>query len=126
MKKLFNFMSSGGNNNAVPPRSTNKQNYGENSFESGVNKAHGKTKEISHSPKSLFSKSRKQISDSHTSSIDAALRRTRSLSSAAFFGTEPELMNLCDQSRSSRFKDQNRSPSSSIGSDLCQFDHSTG
>ena len=67
MKKLFNFMSCCRNNNAVLPRSTNKQNNGENSFESGVNKAHGKTKKISHSLKILFSKSSKQISDSHIS-----------------------------------------------------------
>ena len=65
MKKLFNFMSCCRNNNAVLPRSTNKQNNGENSFESGVNKSHGKIKKISHSLKSLFSKSPKQIIDSH-------------------------------------------------------------
>lgn len=40
--------------------------------------------------KGLFSKSRKQVTDSQSSSISPALRRSRSLSSAAFFGGELE------------------------------------
>ncbi|KAJ7976242.1 golgin subfamily B member 1 isoform X1 [Quillaja saponaria] len=130
MKKLFFFrpsMSSNGNNDSVPPRSMDKKFYGMNSPESGHNcQAGGKSENKFRSPRGMFSKSWKPISDSQSSSTCPGLRRSRSLSSAAFPGVENGLINLSDQSRQPRVKDQTRSPSSSISSDpQYKFEHSS-
>ncbi|XP_061357941.1 uncharacterized protein LOC133302214 [Gastrolobium bilobum] len=111
MKKLFFFKSSAsssGSNNGTPPKTTNKQVSWDNFSDSGMNnQAHGKSEDYFQSPKGLFSKSRKQVSDSQSSCGDPGLRRSRSLSSGAY-----------------QFKDPNRSPSSSIASDpYHQFEH---
>ena len=113
MKKLFFFKSSassGGSNNAATPKSANKQIFWENSSDSGMNnQSHGKADNYCQSPKGFFSKSRKQVSDSQSSCVAPALRRSRSLSSAAY-----------------QFKDPSRSPSSSIASDpYHHFEHSS-
>lgn len=114
MKKLFFFRSSASsnsNNNGVPPPSTDKQIYWENPVESGLSsQANEKVEKSFRSPKHLFSKSRKQTSDSQTPSTSSALRRSRSFSSAAFLGREP------GQAEFSCLNDQSRSPSSSTSS----------
>ncbi|MED6168432.1 hypothetical protein PIB30_011598 [Stylosanthes scabra] len=106
MKKLFFFKSSasgGGGNNAATPKSTSKQAFWENSSDSG------KADNYSPGSKGLFSKSRKQVSDTQNSCAGPALRRTRSFSLAAY-----------------HVKDPSRSPSSSIASDQYhQFEHSS-
>lgn len=112
MKKLFFFKSSAsssGSNNAAPPKATNKQLSWEIYSDSGLNdQAHGKTEDYFQSSKGLFSKSRKQVSDSQSSCGGPDLRRSRSLSSSSF-----------------HFKDPTRSPSSSIAGDQYhQFEHS--
>ncbi|GKU91803.1 hypothetical protein SLEP1_g5620 [Rubroshorea leprosula] len=73
MKKLFFFKSSSnnGSSNVDSPPSTEKQVYWENPLESG-------------SPRGAFLKSRKQLSESNSSVSGSRLRRSRSLSSAAF------------------------------------------
>ncbi|KAF7811431.1 golgin subfamily B member 1-like [Senna tora] len=112
MKKLFFFKSSAsssGNSNAVPSRSTNKQISWENLSESGLySQAHGRGEDSFQSPKGLFSKSRKQVCDNQGSSSEPGLRRSRSLSSAAY-----------------QFKDQNRSPSFIASDRYHQFEHSS-
>ncbi|XP_057735889.1 uncharacterized protein LOC130951260 [Arachis stenosperma] len=113
MKKLLFFKSSassGGGNNVATPKSTNKHTLWENSSDNGMNsQAHGKAENYSQVPKGLFSKSRKQVSDTHSSCAGPALRRSRSFSSAAY-----------------HLKDPSRSPSSSIASDpYHQFEHSS-
>ncbi|RDX66984.1 hypothetical protein CR513_54193, partial [Mucuna pruriens] len=113
MKKLFFFKSSAsssGSNNATPSKPTNKQTAWDNFSDIGMNnQASGKTEDYFHSPKGLFSKSRKHVSDNQSSCGGPDLRRSRSLSSSA-----------C------QFKDPTRSPSGSIVSDpYHQFDHSS-
>ncbi|OIW12774.1 hypothetical protein TanjilG_24707 [Lupinus angustifolius] len=104
MKKLFFFKSSAsssGSNHTTPPKSTSKQVGWENLSDEGMNnQAHSKAEDYFRSPKGLFSKSRKQVSDSPRSSGGPSLTRGRSLSLSAI-----------------QFKDPNRSPSSSIASD---------
>ncbi|XVF23749.1 hypothetical protein REPUB_Repub13aG0065900 [Reevesia pubescens] len=107
MKKLFFFKSSSsnGNSNAVPPPSADKQVYWENTLESGSNEQHGDKADCSfYSPKHLFGKSRKQISDDPSFSNNSCLRRSRSLSSAAF------LVDGLGQQNFASSNDQNRSP----------------
>ncbi|XWS56496.1 hypothetical protein CRYUN_Cryun09bG0090200 [Craigia yunnanensis] len=102
MKKLFFFKSSSssGNSNAAPSPSADKQVYWENTLE-----RHGDKAEYSfRSPKCLFGKSRKQISDSPSFSNSSCLRRSHSLSSAAF------LVDELGQQKFSSSNDQNRSP----------------
>ncbi|KAE9611590.1 hypothetical protein Lalb_Chr06g0164081 [Lupinus albus] len=104
MKKLFFFKSSAsssGSNHATPPKSTSKQVGWEKLSDNGMNnQAHTKSGDYFRSPKGLFSKSRKKVSDSPRSSGGPGLTRSRSMSSSAF-----------------QFKDPSRSPSSSIASD---------
>jgi len=114
MKKLFFFKSSasssGNNTNATPPKSTNKQKAWDSVSEIGMNnQAYGKADDYFQSPKGLFSKTRKNVSDDQSSSGVPDLRRSRSLSSSA-----------C------QFRDPTRSPSSSIVSDpYHQFERSS-
>ncbi|KAH1140663.1 hypothetical protein GYH30_029509 [Glycine max] len=109
MKKFFFFKSSasssGSNNDAAPPKSTNKQTAWDSFSDIGVNnnQAYGKTEDYFQSPKGFFSKSRKHVSDTQSSSAGPDLRRSRSLSSSAY-----------------QFRDPTRSPSSSIVSDPYQ------
>lgn len=112
MKKLFFFRSSAsgnGNNKEFPPSSTQQEVYWENPSESGrSNQASNSIAESNfRSPRGLFSKSRKQVSDVQTSDNCPALRRSRSLSSAAFLGVEP------GQTDFSSARNQSRSPSTS-------------
>ncbi|KAI9118832.1 hypothetical protein K1719_010277 [Acacia pycnantha] len=98
MKKLFFFKSSAsssGNNNAVPPRPISKQICCENSSDNGLyGQAYGRAEDSLQSPKELFSKSQKRVSDSQGSGSGPILRRSRSLSTSTYQG-----------------KDHNRSPS---------------
>ncbi|KAI4351209.1 hypothetical protein L6164_005587 [Bauhinia variegata] len=72
------------------------------------------------------SSTNKQTTDSQSCDRATGLRRSRSLSSAAFLGTELGQVRLSDQNKPSRFKDQSRSPSSSIANDShLQFEHSS-
>ncbi|XP_022765274.1 interaptin [Durio zibethinus] len=107
MKKLFFFKSSSnsGNSNTVPSPSADKQAYWENTLESGLDDQHGDKADYSfRSPKPLFGKSRKQKSDSPSFSNSSCLRRSHSLSSAAF------LVDGLGQQNLSSSNDQNRSP----------------
>lgn len=103
MKKLFFFRSatsSNGNNNGVLTPSTDKQVYWENSLETGAN---DKAENSHRGPRHLFSKSRKHVTDRQSSSASSGLRRSRSLSSAAFPGCgsgETDFSGLNDRSRS--------------------------
>ncbi|KAK9283093.1 hypothetical protein L1049_011323 [Liquidambar formosana] len=116
MKKLFFFRSSAsssGNNNPVPPSSTDKEVYWENPLGNGLNnQASDKVENSFRSPKGLFSKARKQVSERQSSG--SGLRRSRSLSSAAFHVGGPGQRNF------SCLSDQSRSPSSSTSSVLPQ------
>ncbi|KAF5733789.1 golgin subfamily B member 1 isoform X1 [Tripterygium wilfordii] len=110
MKKLFFFRSSNnGNNNEVPQSSLDKQVHWEKPSVSGTNNEAGAKAERSfRSPRGLFSKSRKQIYDSQSTSTSCSgLRKSRSLSSAAF------LADGLEQNNSSFTSDQNISPFSS-------------
>lgn len=85
MKKFFFFRpstSSSGNSKDLPPSSTQEEVYWENPPGSKCNSQ----------SKGLFSKSRKQVSgdaqSSNNGSPGPALRRSRSLSSAAFLGVD--------------------------------------
>ncbi|KAL6123797.1 hypothetical protein ACLB2K_076314 [Fragaria x ananassa] len=110
MKKLFFFRSSASSNGKdKSPPSTDKQVYWENMSEKG-SQVGDKADNSFHSPKGLFSKSRKQVSDMQNSSESPGLRRSRSLSSAAFLVSEP----VQAEFSSSRF--QSRSPCSSTSS----------
>lgn len=120
MKKLFFFKSSAssnGNNKACPP-SSDKPTYWENPLEGGMDSqvTHMPEKSSFRSPKGLFSKSRKQISDFQNSGKSPSLRRSRSLSSAAFLGVDLGQIDYPLQ------RDPSRSPSSSTHHQ--QFDHS--
>ncbi|TKY50606.1 hypothetical protein E2542_SST22110 [Spatholobus suberectus] len=112
MKKLFFFKSSAsssGSNNAAPPKSSNKQPSWDNFSDIGMNNlAYGKTEDYFQSPKGLFSKSRKHVSDSQSSCGGPDLRRSRSLSSSAY-----------------QFRDPTRSPSSIVSDPYHQFEHSS-
>ncbi|KAF3433813.1 hypothetical protein FNV43_RR24916 [Rhamnella rubrinervis] len=122
MKKLFFFKSSAssnGNNKACPPPSTDKQIYWENPSEGGLDS------QVSNMPDNSFrspkgkSKSRKQVSNVQNSSKSPSLRRSRSLSSAAFLGVDPGQIDYPLQ------MDPSRSPSSFTSSvHHQQFDHS--
>ena len=119
MKKLFFFKSSSssGNSNALPSPSADKQVYWENTLESRLDDQHGDKAEYSfRSPKHFFGKSRKQISDSPSFSNSSCLRRSRSLSSAAF------LVDGLGQQNFSSSNDQNRSPNITP---YQQYDHSS-
>ncbi|XP_015877104.3 uncharacterized protein LOC107413618 [Ziziphus jujuba] len=119
MKKLFFFKSSAssnGNNKSSSPPSTGKQNCWENPSESGLKD--GQVDNSFRSPRGLFSKSRKQISDIHNSSKGPSLRRSRSFSSAAFLGIEPGQIDYPS------LRDPSRSPSTTSGAHHQQFDHS--
>ncbi|KAE8670707.1 macrophage erythroblast attacher-like isoform X1 [Hibiscus syriacus] len=107
MKKLFSFKSSSssGNGNAVVPSpSADKQVFWENTLESGFNDLLGDKVQYSFlSPKRFFGKSQKQIPDSPSfSNSSAGLRRSRSLSSAAFLvdGSGQDVPSSYDQNRS--------------------------
>ncbi|KAJ9159999.1 hypothetical protein P3X46_025443 [Hevea brasiliensis] len=121
MKKLFFFRSSssdnGNNNNGCLP-STDKQDYWDG-WEGGLNNQSGdKADNNFQSSKSLFSKSRKQVYDNPASSSTSShLRRSHSMSSAAF------LVDGLEQRDFSYMGDQSRSPSSSISSAARQHDH---
>lgn len=119
MKKLFFFKSSAssnGNNKASSPPSNDKQNNWGNPSESGLD---GQVGNSVRSPKGLFSKSRKQISDIRNSTKGPSLRRSRSLSSAAFLGVEPGQIDYPSQ------RDPSRSPSIITScAHHQQFDHS--
>lgn len=112
MKKLFFFKSSAsssGSNNAIPPRSTNKQICWENSSESGLyGQAHGRAEDSFQSPKGLFSKSQRHVSNSQGSSSGPSLRRSRSLSTAAY-----------------QVNDHNRSPSFISSDQYHQYENSS-
>lgn len=111
MKKLFFFRSSASSNgnNKFPPLSTDKQLYWENPSEDGSQVGNIADNSFQ-SPKGFFSKSRKHVSDIQNSSKSPGLRRSRSLSSAAFLVSEP----LQAEFSSSRY--QSRSPCSSTSS----------
>ncbi|XP_050211129.1 uncharacterized protein LOC126661343 [Mercurialis annua] len=99
MKKLFFFKSSSssnGNNSRGVLTDKQVSDQAENGFRS---------------PNGLFSKSRKQTYENSSSSENSFLRRSRSMSSAAFLGDEFQ------QNDFSCLGDQNRSPTSSISSD---------
>lgn len=126
MKKLFFFRSSSpnnGNSNRGSPPSTDKQVYWEMPLESGLNNQGGdkdKAEKSSQSPRGLFSRSRKQVHDSQGSSTSSCLRRSRSLSSAAF------LADGLGQRNFSCTSDRSGSPSSSTSSTpYQQCDHSS-
>ncbi|EEF37315.1 ATP binding protein, putative [Ricinus communis] len=111
MKKLFFFRSSSSNNennNSGSLPSTDKQVYWEMPLENELN-SHGKAENGFRSPKGFFSKSRKQVYDNSSSSSSSFLRRSRSMSSAAFTVDEPQNDFSC-------IGDQSRSPASSISS----------
>lgn len=116
MKKLFFFRSSAssnGNNNVSP--STDKQIYWENPSEDG-NQVGDMAENSFRSPKGFFSKSRKQVTDIQNSSKSPGLRRSRSLSSAAFLGNEPAQNNFS----SSRYQSRSPcSPASSVPHQQC-------
>lgn len=113
MKKLFFFRSSssniGNNSNGSLP-STDKQVYCDIPLENGLNNQGGdKADKSFQSPKGL--KSRKQVHDNLTSSCTSSyLRRSRSMSSAAF------LLDGLEQKDFPYMDDHSRSPSSSISS----------
>ncbi|KAL5569188.1 hypothetical protein UlMin_025763 [Ulmus minor] len=117
MKRLFFFRSSGsgsGNSKECPPISTQKESYWEEP-NSQANMIEGSFR----SPRGLFSKSRKQVSDSQNSSDIPALRRSRSMSSAGFLGVDPVQIDFSSP------KDQSRSPSTiRSGSSHRQHDRS--
>ncbi|KAJ8765907.1 hypothetical protein K2173_020423 [Erythroxylum novogranatense] len=109
MKKLFSFRSSSSNcnGNTGCPLSAEKQIYWEMPSESGLsNRSGNKADSNLRSSRGLFSKSRKQISDNQSSSVIPGLRRSRSMSSTAFFSDTPE------QKKFLWADDQNGSPSS--------------
>lgn len=123
MKKLFFFKSSAssnGNNKACPPPSTDKQIYWENPSEGGLDSQVNNMPDNNfRRPKGLLSKSRKQVSDIQNSSKSPSLRRSRSLSSAAFLGVDPGQIDYPLR------MDPSRSPSSFTSSvHHQQFDHS--
>lgn len=111
MKKFFFFRSSAsgnGNNKEFPPSSNQEEIFWENPSESGRDsQASYWTESAFRSPKGLFSKSRKQVSDIQNSSNSPALRRSRSMSSAAFLGVEPGQIDFSSP------RNQSRSPSTS-------------
>ncbi|KAM6574081.1 hypothetical protein CsatA_022408 [Cannabis sativa] len=113
MKKLFFFRSSAtgtGNSN------NKEESYPENLSSS---QASHMAESSFPSPKGLFSKSRKQVSDVQNSSNNTpVLRRSRSMSSAAFVGVEPA---QCDFSSS---RNHSRSPTSSVRSGGVPHQHS--
>ncbi|KAH7547985.1 hypothetical protein ACOSP7_032712 [Xanthoceras sorbifolium] len=115
MKKLFFFRSSSssGNNSGSPP-STEKHVYWENPRGSGLNNQAGDKSESFRSSRGLLSKSKKPTSDSQSCSTSSGLRRSRSLSSAAF------LLDGLGQKNFPCSSDQSRSPSSSTKSALHQ------
>ncbi|GMI80644.1 hypothetical protein like AT3G55060 [Hibiscus trionum] len=109
MKKLFFFKSSSSSGNAnavVPSPPADKQVFWENTSESGFNDQLGDKAEYGFlSPKRFFGKSGKQIPDSPSfSNSEPGLRRSRSLSSAAF------LVDGLGQEDFPSSNDQNRSP----------------
>ncbi|KAF8403568.1 hypothetical protein HHK36_011672 [Tetracentron sinense] len=112
MRKLFFFRSSAsssGNSNPVPPPPTDEKAYWENPWERGVNnQVSEKIENSSRSPKDLFSKPRKQLSESQTSVTSSGLRRSLSFSSAAFHSSDG-----LGQRNFTCSSDQSRSPSSS-------------
>ncbi|KAG8645164.1 centromere protein F isoform X2 [Manihot esculenta] len=114
MKKLFFFRSSSnnGNNNDGCLPSTDKQVYWDIPVEDRLNNQRDDKADNSfRSPKGLFSKSRKQVYGNPTSSSTSFhLRRSRSMSSAAF------IVDGLDQRVFSHLDDQIGSPSSSINS----------
>ncbi|XVF75449.1 hypothetical protein PTKIN_Ptkin13bG0189800 [Pterospermum kingtungense] len=118
MKKLFFFKSSSssGNSNAVPSPSADKQLYWDNTLESGLDNQHGVAEYSLHSPRNLFGKSRKQISDNPSFSNSSCLRRSRSLTSATFLDDGLGQQNI------SSSNDQNRSPNITPNQ---QYDHSS-
>ncbi|EXB88500.1 hypothetical protein L484_017253 [Morus notabilis] len=116
MKKLFFFRSSSssnGNNKEFPPP-TQQEVYWENPSESGRNNqaSYNIAESNFRSPKGLFSKSRKQVSDVQKASNCPALRRSRSMSSAAFLGVEPGQIDFSSP------RNQSRSPSTSSRSGI--------
>ncbi|KAL4386201.1 hypothetical protein GQ457_09G028970 [Hibiscus cannabinus] len=109
MKKLFFFKSSSSSSSAnavVPSPPADKQVFWENTSESGFNDQLDDKVEYGFlSPKRFFGKSRKQIPDSPSfCNSQAGLRRSRSLSSAAF------LVDGLGQEDLPSSNDQNRSP----------------
>ncbi|KAE8717979.1 macrophage erythroblast attacher-like isoform X1 [Hibiscus syriacus] len=109
MKKLFFFKSSSSSGHAnavVPSPSADKQVFWENTLESGFNDQLGDKAEYSFlSPRRFFGKSQKQIPNSPSfSNSPAGLRRSHSLSSAAF------LVDGLGQEDFPSSYDQNRSP----------------
>lgn len=108
MKKLFFFKSSSSSSNsnaAVPSPSADKQVFRENTLESGLNDQRSDKAEHGFlSPMRFFGKSQKQIPDSPSFCDSPVLRRSRSLSSAAF------LVDGLEQQDFPSSNDQNRSP----------------
>ncbi|WCJ19435.1 hypothetical protein M5689_001728 [Euphorbia peplus] len=118
MKKLFFFRSSSsnnGNNNSTSP-SPDKQRMDFPSESESSNHGGDKAKNVFKSPKGLSSKSRKAY-DNQSTSTGSFLRRSRSMSSAAFFDDESV------QNDSFCAHDQSRSPSSSFSSVAEHYDH---
>uniref|UniRef100_A0A7N0UCD4 DUF7653 domain-containing protein n=1 Tax=Kalanchoe fedtschenkoi TaxID=63787 RepID=A0A7N0UCD4_KALFE len=102
MKKFFFFRSSGSsseNKNLSPKSLTDKDVYWEQPSESGLNNHVGNS---FHSPKGLFSKSRKQSTEHQSPLTNSGLRKSRSLSSAAFqeSGLDRDFSCSSDRSRS--------------------------
>lgn len=87
MKKFFlrSFTNGNGKNNLALPSKNDSEAYWEHPSESRMNTSIGdKAGSSPQSSKDLTSKSWRQIDDSERSSSGPKLRRTRSLSSAAF------------------------------------------
>jgi hypothetical protein len=123
MKKLFFFRSSSsndGNNNTSSPLSADKQVYWEAPLEGKPNNQDNDNAQCNFwSPRGLFSKSGKQTYDSQIPSNSSGLRRSRSLSSAAFLDDGMDQMNF------SCTNDETISSSSSSSGAHQQRDHSS-
>ncbi|KAG5237671.1 golgin subfamily member [Salix suchowensis] len=123
MKKLFFFKSSSsndGNNNTSSPLSADKQVYWEVPLEGEPNDQDNDIAQCNFwSPRGLFSKSGKQTYDSQIPSNSSGLRRSRSLSSAAFLDDGMGHMNF------SCINDETISSSSSSSCAHQQHDHSS-
>ncbi|XP_062092787.1 golgin IMH1 [Humulus lupulus] len=113
MKKLFFFRSSAssGNGNSSNKEFAQPSNQEETYWENPSSSQASYMAESSFpSSRGLFSKSRKQVSDIQNSSNTPALRRSRSMSSAAFLGVEPAQLDFSSP------RNQSRSPTSSVRS----------
>ncbi|XP_065872664.1 uncharacterized protein [Euphorbia lathyris] len=117
MKKLFFFKSSSSNKASDNSTSPSADDYWKVPSESELKNQRGdKGKNASQSPKGSLSKSRKAY-DNQSTSTSSFLRRSRSMSSAAF------LDDKLGQNDSSCPHYHSRSPCSSISSVAEQYDH---